>query len=81
MWLEEILGAGMGREAARALWPLILQLWDQHPLLLTIVAGVVALTVALFLVHLWEIVRPPPWQPHEVYRPPAPDDADRPKTT
>jgi hypothetical protein len=74
------LGAGAGREAARRLWPLVIQLWGQHPLVLLMIAGTVAIAVALFLAYLWEIIRPPPWQPHEVYRPPVPDDADRPKT-
>jgi hypothetical protein len=71
------LGAGIGREAARMLWPLVLQLWEQHPLVLVAVAGVLAVGVALFLSFLWEIVRPPRWKPHEVYRPPVPDEADR----
>jgi hypothetical protein len=74
------VGAGAGREAAARLWPLVLQMWEQHPLVLTIVAGVLALGVVLFLSYLWEIVRPPPWQPHEVYRPPVADDADQPET-
>jgi hypothetical protein len=74
--MEERLGAGMGREAARQLWPLVLQLWGQHPLVLLVVGGLVALGVAFGLSQLWEIVRPPPWQPHEVYRPPVPDDAE-----
>ena len=73
------MGAGMGREAAATLWPLVLQMWEQHPLVLLIVAGVVAVGVVLGLSYLWEIVKPPGWQPHEVYRPPAPDDADRPR--
>jgi len=67
----------MGREAATMLWPLVLQMWEQHPLVLLIVVGVVAVGVALGLSYLWEIVKPPGWQPHEVYRPPVPDDADR----
>jgi hypothetical protein len=66
----------MGREAARLLWPLVLQMWGQHPLVLLIIGGVVAVGVALGLSYLWDIVRPVPWQPHEVYRPPVPDDAD-----
>jgi len=73
------MGAGMGREAARMLWPLVLQMWEQHPLVLLLVAGVVAVGVAFGLSYLWEIVRPPRWQPHEVYRPPVPEDADRPQ--
>jgi len=75
---EQTLGAGVGREAGRALWPLVLQLWAQHPLVLMIVAGGVALGFALFLSYLWDIIRPVPWQPHDVFRPPVPDDADRP---
>ena len=75
------MGVGAGREAGRVLWPLVLQLWEQHPLLLMIVGGLVTLGAGLFLAHLWEIIRPPPWQPHEVYRPPVPDDADRLRTT
>ena len=75
------MGAGVGREAGRTLWPLVLQLWEHHPLVLMIVAGVVALAAALFLAHLWDIIRPVPWQPHEVYRPPVPDDAERSETS
>lgn len=74
------MGAGMGREAARMLWPLVLQMWGQHPLIVLIVAGVVAVGVALGLSYLWEIVKPPRWQPHEAYRPPVRDDADRTQT-
>jgi hypothetical protein len=53
-------------------------MWEQHPLVLTIVGGVVLLGAGLFLAYLWDIVRPIPWQPHEVYRQPVADDADRP---
>jgi hypothetical protein len=67
----------MGREAARMLWPLVLQLWGQHPLVLLIIAAIVAVGVALGLSSLWDFYKPPQWQPHEAYRPPAPDDADR----
>ena len=69
-------GAGVGREAARRLWPLVLQLWAQHPVVLLVIAGVVMVVVAFFLSNLWDVIRPIPWQPHEPYRPPVPDDAD-----
>jgi hypothetical protein len=75
------VGAGVGREAARTLWPLVLQLWEAHPLVVMVVGGAIAVGAALFLAWLWEIIRPPPWQPHEVYRPPVPDDAHRPEKT
>lgn len=71
----------MGRAAARALWPLVLQLWAHHPLVLIVIGSVVAIGASLFLSWLWEIIRPPMPRPHEVYRPPTPDDADRRETT
>jgi hypothetical protein len=66
----------MGRQAAQTLWPMLLQMWEQHPWIMVIVIGVVAIGVAVMLSYLWEIVRPIPWQPHEAYRPPKPDDAE-----
>jgi hypothetical protein len=74
-------GAGAGREAARLLWPLVLKLWEQHPWFLMVIAGVVAVASSLFLGWIWDIIRPVPWQPHEVYRPPDLNDDDRPDTT
>jgi hypothetical protein len=71
------VGAGVGREAGRTLWPLVLQLWSVHPLVLTMILVVVGLAAMYFLGELWDIIRPIPWQPHEPYRPPAPQDADR----
>jgi len=55
-------------------------MWEQHPLVLMIVLGLVALGAAIFLVWLWDIVRPPPVKPHEAYRPPRLEDADPPET-
>ena len=74
-------GAGAGREVAHRLWPLVLQMWEQHPLVLVIVLGVVALGAAIFLAWLWDIIRPPPVRPHEVYRPPRVHGADRLEST
>jgi hypothetical protein len=46
-----------------------------------IVVGAVLIGAGLFLTYLWDIIRPIPWQPHEPYRPPGAEDANRSQRT